>query len=54
MMNFPGIAKLHYIKIPGQKLEESTPVLIRSAPRLSSEFIFLGTEVKSTESALIL
>lgn len=46
MMNFPGIAKFHNIKIPGQKLEAPTPVLIRSAPRLNSEFIFLDTEVK--------
>lgn len=53
-MNFPGIDKLHDIKIPGQKLEEPTSVLIRSAPRLNSEFIFLGTEVKSTASALML
>lgn len=53
MMNFPGIYKLHNIKIPGQRLEAHTPVLIRFAPRLKSEFIFLDTEVESTESALI-
>lgn len=46
MMNSPGIAKVDNIKTLGQKAEAPTPLLRRSAPRLTSEFIFVDTEAK--------
>ena len=44
-MNFPGIAKLPNLKIPGLRVGAPTPVLIRSASRLHCTFIYVGTEV---------